>query len=48
MTIEVIVPESARKTYTDWRFAPAVRHQDLVFPVVGQANRRSSAALGPH
>ena len=31
MTIEVIVPESARKTYTDWRFAPAVRHQDLIF-----------------
>ena len=38
MTIEVIVPESARKTYTDWRFAPAVRHQDLIFfsGVVGQ------------
>ena len=38
MTIEVIVPESARETYTDWRFAPAVRHQDLIFfsGVVGQ------------
>ena len=38
MTIEVIVPESARKTYTDWRFLPAVRHQDLIFfsGVVGQ------------
>ena len=38
MTIELIVPESARKTYTDWRFAPAVRHQDLIFfsGVVGQ------------
>ena len=38
MTIDVIVPESARKTYTDWRFAPAVRHQDLIFfsGVVGQ------------
>ena len=38
MTIEVIVPKSARKTYTDWRFAPAVRHQDLIFfsGVVGQ------------
>ena len=38
MTIEVTVPESARKTYTDWRFAPAVRHQDLIFfsGVVGQ------------
>ena len=36
--IEVIVPESARKTYTNWRFAPAVRHQDLIFfsGVVGQ------------
>ena len=38
MTIEVIVPESARKTYTDWRFAPAVRHEDFIFfsGVVGQ------------
>ena len=38
MTIEVIVPESAREPYTDWRFAPAVRHQDLIFfsGVVGQ------------
>ena len=38
MAIEVIVPKSARKTYNDWRFAPAVRHQDLIFfsGVVGQ------------
>ena len=53
MTIEVIVPESARKTYTDWRFAPAVRHQDLIFfsGVVGQGEsaeeefRRAWASL---
>ena len=31
MTIDVIVPESARNTYTDRRFAPAVRQQDLIF-----------------
>ena len=31
MPINVIVPESARKTYDDWHFAPAVRHADLIF-----------------
>ena len=31
MPIEVIVPESARKTYESWHFAPAVRHGDLIF-----------------
>ena len=30
MPIDVIVPESARKTYDDWHFAPAVRHGDLI------------------
>ena len=31
MPIQVIVPESARKTYESWHFAPAVRHGDLIF-----------------
>ena len=31
MTIEVLVWESARKTYTDCRFAPTVQHQNLIF-----------------
>ncbi len=31
MAIDVIVPESARKTYESWHFAPAVRHDDLIF-----------------
>ncbi len=31
MPIDVIVPDSARKTYESWHFAPAVRHDDLVF-----------------
>ena len=31
MGIEVIVPESSRKTYENWHFAPAVRHDDLIF-----------------
>jgi enamine deaminase RidA (YjgF/YER057c/UK114 family) len=31
MGIDVIVPESARKTYDSWHFAPAVRHGDLIF-----------------
>ena len=31
MGIDVIVPESARKTYENWHFAPAVRHDDLIF-----------------
>ena len=30
MPIDVIVPESARKTYESWHFAPAVRHGDLI------------------
>jgi len=30
MPIDVIVPESARKTYDNWHFAPAVRHGDLI------------------
>ena len=38
MPIEVIVPEAHRKTYDNWHFAPAVRHDDLIFfsGVVGQ------------
>lgn len=31
MSIDVIVPESSRKVYESWHFAPAVRHNDLVF-----------------
>ena len=31
MGIDVIVPESSRKTYERWHFAPAVRHDDLIF-----------------
>jgi enamine deaminase RidA (YjgF/YER057c/UK114 family) len=31
MPIDVIVPESARKVYEGWHFAPAVRHDDLIF-----------------
>jgi enamine deaminase RidA (YjgF/YER057c/UK114 family) len=31
MPIDVIVPDSARKTYENWHFAPAVRHGDLIF-----------------
>ncbi len=31
MAIDVIVPDSARKTYQSWHFAPAVRHDDLIF-----------------
>ena len=31
MEIDVIVPESSRKTYESWHFAPAVRHGDLVY-----------------
>ena len=40
MSIDVIVPESARKTYENWHFAPAVRHGDLIFVsgVVGQGD----------
>jgi enamine deaminase RidA (YjgF/YER057c/UK114 family) len=38
VAIDVIVPESARKTYDNFHFAPAVRHGDLVFfsGVIGQ------------
>ncbi|MBW2242721.1 MAG: RidA family protein [Deltaproteobacteria bacterium] len=40
MGIDVIVPASARKTYENWHFAPAVRHEDLIFcsGVVGQGD----------
>ncbi len=40
MPIDVIVPDSARKTYDSWHFAPAVRHDDLIFcsGVVGQGD----------
>ena len=40
MAIDVIVPDSARKTYDSWHFAPAVRHNDLIFcsGVVGQGD----------
>ena len=31
MSIDVIVPASARKVYEGWHFAPAVRHDDLIF-----------------
>jgi len=31
MAIDVIVPDSARTTYENWHFAPAVRHDDLIF-----------------
>ena len=40
MPINVIVPESARKTYENWHYAPAVRHDDLIFcsGVIGQGD----------
>ena len=40
MPIDVIVPDSARKTYDSWHFAPAVRHGDLIFcsGVVGRGD----------
>jgi len=31
MAIDIIVPDSARKIYESWHFAPAVRHDDLIF-----------------
>ena len=31
MAIDVIVPESAKKVYENWHFAPAVRSGNLVF-----------------
>jgi enamine deaminase RidA (YjgF/YER057c/UK114 family) len=38
MPIDVVVPESSRKTYESWHYAPAVRHGDLVLcsGVIGQ------------
>ncbi len=40
MPIDVIVPDSARKTYESWHFAPAVRHDSLIFcsGVVGRGD----------
>ncbi len=40
MAIDVIVPDSDRKTYENWHYAPAVRHGDLIFcsGVVGQGD----------
>jgi len=54
MPIEVIVPDSARQTYDNWHFAPAVCHNDLVFcsGVVGSGSsieeefRNAWASLG--
>jgi len=54
MPIDVIVPDSARKTYEGWHFAPAVRHDDLIFcsGVVGHGDspeeefRNAWASLG--
>ena len=31
MAIDVIIPEAAQKVYGNWHFAPAVRHDGLVF-----------------
>lgn len=31
MSINVIVPDEARKTYENWHFAPAVEHNGLIF-----------------
>ena len=40
MSIDAIVPESARKTYESWHFAPAVRHGDVIYcsGVVGRGD----------
>jgi enamine deaminase RidA (YjgF/YER057c/UK114 family) len=40
LAIDVIVPDSDRKTYESWHFAPAVRHRDLIFcsGVVGRGD----------
>lgn len=40
MPIDVIVPDSARETYQNWHFSPAVRHGDLIFfsGVVGRGD----------
>jgi enamine deaminase RidA (YjgF/YER057c/UK114 family) len=55
MPIDVIVPEADRKTYENWHFAPAVRHDDLIFcsGVVGSGDsaeeefRNAWQSLGP-
>jgi len=31
MPIDVIVPEAMQTTYENWHYAPAVRHDDLIF-----------------
>ena len=54
MSIQVIVPESARQKYNNWHFAPAVQHDDLIFfsGVVGSGSsaeeefRNAWASLG--
>ena len=54
MPIDVIVPAAARNTYENWHFAPAVRHNDIIFfsGVVGQGDsaedefRSAWASLG--
>jgi enamine deaminase RidA (YjgF/YER057c/UK114 family) len=54
MPINVIVPESAQKTYNSWHFAPAVQQDDLFFfsGVVGHGTspeeefRNAWASLG--
>ena len=54
MPINVIEPASARETYANWHFAPAVRHDDLTFfsGVVGRGDsaeeefRTAWASLG--
>ena len=54
MAIDVIVPAAAQKTYDNWHFAPAVRHNELIFfsGVVGQGDsaeeefRNAWASLG--
>ena len=54
MAIDVIVPAAAQQTYDNWHFAPAVRHNDLIFfsGVVGQGDsaeeefRNAWASLG--
>jgi len=40
MSIDVIVPESAKKVYEGWHFAPAVKSGNLVFfsGVIGQGD----------
>lgn len=40
MSIDVIVPESARNAYETWHYAPAVRHGDVIYcsGVVGRGD----------